>query len=152
MHEHHDGNQGAGARRRFEWNVCLSAEGNVERRAAPDRGPALRGSHSAPARFATSRSARANRAQLSRAQKSSAGNSSADKIFLGRVNLMPVGRVRLGSLTSVQPLHVIADALFQRESWLVTERAARVREIGLREVLIMGMRILDVIRPKLCAE
>src|SRR5260370_18595749 len=65
---------------------------------------------------------------------------------------MPVGRVRLGSLTSVQPLHVVAHTVFQRKAWLVTERAARVREIGLREILIMRMRILDVIRSKICAE
>ena len=57
--------------------------------AAPDRGPAIRDSHPAPARFAASRSARANRAQLPGAQKPSAGNSSPDKIFLGRIKDHP---------------------------------------------------------------
>src|SRR5438067_1458603 len=52
----------------------------------------------------------------------------------------------------VQPLHVIADPFFQREARLVTERAARVRQIGLREVLIMRVRVIDVIWSKICAE
>src|SRR5205814_3685380 len=37
----------------------------------------------------------------------------------------------------VEPLHVITHSVFQREARLVTERAARIREVGLREILIM---------------
>ena len=52
----------------------------------------------------------------------------------------------------IQPLHVIAHPIFEAKSWLVTERAAGIREIGLCEVLVMRVRVIDVIRLKICAE
>ena len=52
---------------------------------------------------------------------------------------------------SVQPLHVIAHAVFERKPRLVSERFARAGEIGLREVLIMDMRIFNVIRFQISA-
>jgi len=54
-----------------------------------------------------------------------------------------------GSLASVQQLHVITYAFFQGKPWLIAERAARAREISLREVLIMRVRIIDVVRLKI---
>ncbi len=59
---------------------------------------------------------------------------------------------KIYALRSVQPLHVIAHALFQGKSWLVPQRAARIREIGLCEVLIMRVRVIDVIGLKTRAQ
>ena len=59
---------------------------------------------------------------------------------------------RRGALPRIQPLHVIAHAFFQRELRLVTQRVARIRQIGLREVLVMRVWIIDVIRLKICAQ
>ena len=170
MHEHDGGNQSAGTRCRSARYDSVSSKGNVQGRAAPDRCVTVGSSHSASARFAAPRSAGANGPQLPGAQKPSARNRSTNKIFLGRVSLedrrldwqasslpislctatgkMPVARVRLGSLTSVQPLHVIAHALFQGKPRFVTKRTAGVRQIGLSEILIMCVRIVDVIRLK----
>ena len=44
----------------------------------------------------------------------------------------------------VQPLHVIVYALFQWEAWFITKRAACIREIGLGEILVMRVRIVEV--------
>src|ERR1700730_2856743 len=86
MHEHDHGNQSGGTRSRFAWHDRLSAKGNVEGRAAPDRWAAVGSSYSAAKESSKSRSARANRTQLPGAQESSAGNPAPDEIFLGRVN------------------------------------------------------------------
>jgi hypothetical protein len=51
-----------------------------------------------------------------------------------------------------QPLHVIAHAVFERKPRPVPERFARVREIGLRKVLIMRVRIIEVFGLKVCAQ
>jgi hypothetical protein len=51
-----------------------------------------------------------------------------------------------------QPFHIIAHSLFQWESWLIPERTARVRQIGLRKVLVMGVWVIDVIGLKTCAK
>src|SRR5216117_508170 len=61
LHDNNDGNQGTRTRRRSAWDERVSAKGNVEGHAAPDRGASIRSSYPAPARFSTSRSARANR-------------------------------------------------------------------------------------------
>lgn len=52
----------------------------------------------------------------------------------------------------IQPLHVIAHAVFERKLRLVSERIARAGEIGLREVLIMRVRIVEVFGLKVCAK
>ena len=57
-----------------------------------------------------------------------------------------------GSLGRIQPLHVITYAVFERKAWLVPKRAARVREIGLRKVLIVRVRIIEIFRLKVCAQ
>jgi hypothetical protein len=49
---------------------------------------------------------------------------------------------------AVQPLHVIAHAVFQGERWFVAQALARIREIGLCKILIMCVRIIDVVRLK----
>jgi hypothetical protein len=51
-----------------------------------------------------------------------------------------------------QPLHVIAHAVFERKPRLVPEGFARVGEIGLREVLIMRVGIIEVFGLKVCAQ
>src|SRR5207302_10705174 len=61
------------------------------------------------------------------------------------------------SLTSgfnfrIQPLHVIRYAALERELRLVTKRAPYFVKIGFGEVLVMGMRILDVIGLKFRSE
>ena len=56
------------------------------------------------------------------------------------------------ALRGIQPVHVIAHAVFERKSWLVAECAAGIREIGLGEVLVMRVRVIDVIRLKICVE
>src|SRR5215472_3910451 len=53
---------------------------------------------------------------------------------------------------SVQPLHVVAHAVFERELRLVFESLARAGEVGLREVLIVRVRIIEVFGLKLCAQ
>ena len=85
MHDDDHGNQGTGTRCRPAWNERLSAKGNVERRAAPDRRITFGNPYSVATKSSAARSARANRAQLSGAQKSAAGNPSTDEVFLGRV-------------------------------------------------------------------
>ena len=52
----------------------------------------------------------------------------------------------------IQPLHVIAHAVFERKLRLVSERIARAGEIGLREVLIMRVRVIEVFGLKICAQ
>jgi GNAT superfamily N-acetyltransferase len=52
----------------------------------------------------------------------------------------------------IQPLHVISHTVFEPKLRFVTQRVARVREIGLGEILIMRMRIIDVIGLKICAQ
>src|SRR5436190_4620973 len=55
-------------------------------------------------------------------------------------------------LPGIQPLHVIAHTVLQRKPRLVPERTACVREIGLCEVLIMSVWIVDVIRLEIRAQ
>ncbi len=62
------------------------------------------------------------------------------------------GRSQAGSLASVQPLHVVAHAVFERKPRLVSERIPRAGEIGFREVLIMRVRIIEVFGLKICAQ
>src|SRR5437773_6705011 len=50
-----------------------------------------------------------------------------------------------GSLTSVQPFHVISYPLFERKQRRITKRAANLVQIRLREILIMGVGIINVI-------
>jgi hypothetical protein len=52
----------------------------------------------------------------------------------------------------IQPLHVIAHSVFERKPRLVSERFARAGEIGLREILIMRVRIIEVFGLKICAQ
>ena len=52
----------------------------------------------------------------------------------------------------IQPLHVIAHAVFERKLRLVSERVPRASEIGLREVLIMRVRIIEVFGLKVCVQ
>ena len=61
-------------------------------------------------------------------------------------------RSQAGSLASVQPLHVIAYAFFERKLRLITKRAARARDIGLGEILVMRVRIVEVFGLKVCSE
>src|SRR5947199_10640934 len=60
-------------------------------------------------------------------------------------------RERLFLSTSVQPLHVILHAGFERKLWRITECIAHTRQVRFGEVLIMRVRIIDVIRLKICA-
>src|SRR4029077_13933259 len=46
-------------------------------------------------------------------------------------------------------MHVITYALFEWEAWFITKRAACIREIGLGEVLVMRVRIVEGILLKI---
>src|SRR4030095_3909080 len=63
---------------------------------------------------------------------------------------IPVGQVRPRSLASVQPLHVIAHAFFERKLRQITKRAARARDIGLGEIFVMRVRNCAGIWVKFC--
>ena len=52
----------------------------------------------------------------------------------------------------IQPFHVIGYPRFKRKLRAVTKRAARVGQIRLGEILIMGVRIIEVIRLKISLE
>ena len=56
------------------------------------------------------------------------------------------------TLRRIQPFHVIGHPCFKRKLRLVTERAARVGQIRLGEILVMGVRIIEVIRLKICLQ
>src|SRR4029077_4924689 len=90
----------------------ISAKGDVEGCAAPDRWIAVRSSHSSRARSSAPGSARATGAQLSCAQEPASGNSSSDKIFLGGQDT--VGGLR--SEPSVKFVFFQAGLLAQRRS------------------------------------
>jgi hypothetical protein len=55
-------------------------------------------------------------------------------------------------LFRVQPLHIIAHAVFERKPRLVSERIPHGGKIGLREVLVMRVRIIEVFGLKICAQ
>src|SRR5213075_1906208 len=46
----------------------------------------------------------------------------------------------------IQPLHVIGHALFEGKLRLVAEFLTRICQVGLGEVLVMRVRVLDVFR------
>src|SRR5205807_3038484 len=54
-----------------------------------------------------------------------------------------------GRLLWIQPFHIIGHPRFKWKLWRVTERAARVGQIRLGEILVMGVRIIEVIRLKI---
>jgi hypothetical protein len=53
-----------------------------------------------------------------------------------------------GRLLWIQPFHIIGYARFKWKLRRVTERAARVGQIRLGEILVMGVRIIEVIRAE----
>src|SRR6476620_5497751 len=57
-----------------------------------------------------------------------------------------------GRLLSIQPCHIIGYPRFKWKLRGVSERAARVGQIRLGEVLVMGVRIIEVIRLKISLE
>src|SRR5205814_4064190 len=56
------------------------------------------------------------------------------------------------SIRGIKPFHVVGDTCLERITWFVAEAVADIREIRLGEILIMGMRILDIIRFEISAE
>src|SRR5256885_16682113 len=53
------------------------------------------------------------------------------------------------TLRRIQPFHIIGYPRFKWKLRLVTERAARLGQIRLGEILVMGVRIIEVIRLKI---
>ena len=130
LHEHDHGNQSSRTRYRSARNDRVSAKGNVEGRAAPDRWIALRNPYSAAKGSSAARSARANCAQLSSAQKPASGNQSSDKIFLGRVDAGTVFAVREASLR-VLPIE-FAKVPAMTEAWQSGKQSKPIFQICCR--------------------
>src|SRR5213078_2839898 len=61
-------------------------------------------------------------------------------------------RSQAEGLTSVQPFHVIRHPSFERKLRHVSERATSITEICLCKILIMRMRIIEIIRLKICSQ
>ena len=70
-----------------------------------------------------------------------------------RLRFAPLRMTRIGdSSYAEQPLHVVSHAIFERKSRLVSKRISRAGKIGLRKVLIMRVRIIEVFGLKICAQ
>src|SRR6478609_2153962 len=72
----------------------------------------------------------------------------ATQSFRGRIPRLTLGM----TLRRIQPFHIIGYPRFKWKFRRVTERAARVGQIRLGEILVMGVRIIEVIRLKISLE